>query len=158
MIDPNRIPTALSTREVDALSKMAKGMRVAEAGALLGYSTLQLAKVASLVVSIDRHEGYGPSTLRSFMSNVEGVSNVVPIVGDAKDILPLLEVDRYFIDLDGTYETTKAVLSRLPFRNQTIAVHDFGRVNCEGVARAILELDGFIVDSVVDTLAIIRRR
>lgn len=158
MIEVDRIPTALSDREVVALKRMAGGMRVAEAGALLGHSTLQLARVASLVVSIDRHEGYGPSTLRSFMSNVEGAGNIIPIVGDAKQILPLLEVDRYFIDLDGTYETTKAVLSAIPFRNQQIGVHDFGRVNCEGVAKAILEVDGYIIDEVVDTLAIVRRR
>jgi hypothetical protein len=155
----SRIPTALSVLETQALVEFARGMRVIECGALLGYSTRVLATSAAKVLSIDRHEGYGPSTLSSFMSNLEGhFDKVVPVIADCASILPFLRADRYFIDLDGTYETTRRVLEAIPFYNCGIAVHDFDRQSCHGVKQAILETPGYEIDHVVDSLAFIRRR
>lgn len=82
------IPTALSSREDQALRRYAMGRVVVEAGALLGHSTIQLARTAKRVTSIDRHSGYTywpNDTLRSFNRNMEvaGVANrVQSIVGD----------------------------------------------------------------------------
>jgi hypothetical protein len=132
-------------------------MKVVECGALLGYSTLRIAEVAASVVSIDRHEGYGPSTLRAYMSNIEGLSNIIPVVAEASQLLPHLKADRYFIDLDGTHETTLSVLNAIPTGWAWAAVHDFRRQNCAGVERAIHDA-GFEVEETVDTLAIVRRR
>lgn len=127
-----------------------------EAGALLGASTVVMAEKAARVISIDRHQGYGPSTLNPFLSNVAGFSNVIPVVADARRIIGSLKGDKYFIDLDGSYETTKAVLEEIPY-TLPVAIHDFRRQNCSGVEKAILELD-YEVQTVVDTLAVIRRR
>lgn len=158
-MEMSRIPTALSSAETRALAAFARDMRVIECGALLGYSTRVLASVASKVVSIDRHEGYGPATLASFMSNLEGhFDKVVPVVADCAALLPFLRADRYFIDLDGTYETTRRVLEALPHYNCGVAVHDFDRQSCSGVKRAILDTPGYEIDHVVDSLAFIRRR
>jgi hypothetical protein len=64
------IQTALSNSECTLLRRIAAGRRVVEAGALLGFSTVLLASVAASVVSIDRHEDYGPSTWRPYRSNL----------------------------------------------------------------------------------------
>lgn len=152
----HEIPTALSPAETTALQHFARGMRMIECGALLGYSTLVMAAVAARVVSVDRHEGYGPSTLRSYMSNIEGAAGrVVPIIADARLALPVLRGDRYFLDLDGTFDTTKAALDAIP-HGRLVAIHDFDRNNCSGVKRAILAAHCEI-DRVVDTLAFVRR-
>lgn len=149
-----QIPTAMSAREAQALQRFARGQRVVECGALLGYSTLVLADVATSVVSVDRHSGYGPSTLRAFRSNIEGVPNITSVVGDARDVLPHLCAERYFIDLDGTYETTRAMIDAIR-GDAMIAVHDFARSHCAGVERAIRDCE---VLEVIDTLAILRKR
>lgn len=159
MRDRRHIPTALSIAETRELGIFARHMRMVECGALLGYSTLVMAETASHVVSIDRHEGYGPSTLHAFLSNIEGCHDrITPVVADCRALLPMLTCDRYFIDLDGTYETTRAVLEAIPYRNIPIALHDFERNNCPGVIQAVLDTPGYEIDRVVDTLAFIRRR
>lgn len=159
MRSPKDIPTALSPAEARELRSFAEGMRVIEAGALLGFSTLLMAETAAKVISIDRHEGYGPSTLSAFLSNIEGRGEkIIPVIADVRSIIPFLRADRYFIDLDGTYETTKAVLEAIPFENVSIAIHDFGRNNCPGVERAIMECEGVDIDRVVDTLCFLRKR
>jgi predicted O-methyltransferase YrrM len=134
------------------------GMRVVECGALLGFSTLAMAEVAAQVVSIDRHEGYGPPTLAPFLSNIDGHRDkIIPIIADARQVVGVVDADRYFIDLDGTYQTTFDVLSRIPARGVPVAVHDYERNSCEGVKKAILDAR-YEIDEVVDTLAIVRRR
>lgn len=148
------IPTALSRPEVRALQAFTEGLRVVECGALLGFSTLKIADVAARVVSVDRHTGYGPSTLRQFRSNIGGRANVVPVQADCLELLPFLSADRYFIDLDGTYATTAAVLAAV--KHGTMAIHDVNRQRCDGVLKAILD-SGWTLDYVVDTLAFLHR-
>lgn len=149
------IPTALSRNEVRALQSFTEGLRVVECGALLGFSTLTIADVAASVVSVDRHEGYGPSTLSAFLSNIEGRANIIPVQADCIKLLPYLNADRYFIDLDGTYETSLAVLNAV--RHGTLAIHDFNRQRCDGVQKAVFD-SGWHIDYVVDTLAFLNRR
>lgn len=155
MRNADDIPTALSDAETRALQEFTWGLRVVECGALLGFSTLKIADVAASVVSIDRHEGYGPSTLRAFMSNIEGRSNIVPVQADCIKLLPFMTADRYFIDLDGTYETSMAVLNAV--RHGHLAIHDYNRQRCEGVAKAIQDA-GWHIDYTVDSLAFLNRR
>lgn len=127
-----------------------------ECGALLGYSTLQMADEATRVISIDKHEGYGPSTLRPYMSNIQGrLDKVVPVVGDFRDVLRGVEGERYFIDLDGTEETTREVLGMICV-STPVALHDFGRQSCRGVERAIQQ-SGWRISGVVDTLAFVEK-
>ena len=83
---PTDIPTALSPAESMLLQRVARGRRVVEAGALLGHSTIVLASTAASVVSIDKHEGYGPSTLGAWLRNIDRycVQGLVKLVqGDA---------------------------------------------------------------------------
>lgn len=152
-----KVPTALTFREAIALRHWAKDKRVTEAGSLLGYSTIQLARSARHVVAIDRHTGYDAQpndSLRAFRNNLElyGVAGrVSPVVGDYS-LLRHHPADLVFIDLDGTFETTANAIAYA--RAPIIAVHDFGRSNCEGVAQAV-SASGRHVAAQIDTLVIL---
>jgi hypothetical protein len=153
------VPTSLSKREARELAFHAEGKRVVECGALLGGSTIVLSTAAREVMSIDRHQGYNIPTFNRFMSNLlrYGVADKVRVKVDDVKNLPTgwLEGDFAFIDLDGTYETTKAALAALkgvPY----IGVHDVQRVHCVGVELAILESNRKPI-SMVDTLVVLGR-
>jgi len=153
------IPTALSLKEAELLRKLSEGKNILEIGSLLGFSTVNMAKKARIVTSIDPHKDYpfvgAESTIDKFVMNLHRycIGNVTII----QDIFENVEIDKHdsaFIDLDGTYETTKKVLEYtkdIPL----VVIHDYGRSNCSGIARAIKKLNANIVQ-VVDTCAIIR--
>lgn len=153
------IPTAVSTRESTVLRRYAGHNLVVEAGGLLGYSTIQLARTARNVVSIDRHTGYDHwrnDTLRQFQRNLDvcGVSaRVQVVVGDAR-LLSQYPADFSFIDLCGTYKTTLAAI--LAARSPFIGVHDFERTSCRGVGLAV-EDSGYEVIERADSLIILKR-
>ena len=127
-----------------------------EAGALLGGSALLLEETAASVVSIDRHEGYGLSTLRPYLSNLSRFSKgrIDARIGDAIEELPRVVADVALIDLTGAEALTAAALKAV--RAPLVAVHDFGRQRCAGVERAIGRSD-FRIIHIVDTLAILER-
>jgi protein-L-isoaspartate O-methyltransferase len=83
------IPTALSLPEARELARLAEGRRVVEAGALLGFSTVVLARAAASVVSVDRHEGYDAPTLGKFLRNLDrfGVQGRVEVRVGGIDLL-----------------------------------------------------------------------
>ena len=157
------IKSAVSWRETQVLRALAQGKRVIEVGSLLGYSTIQLARCAVHVDAIDPHNGYpyfNPApTLPCFLANLARhnvIGKVTPRIGLAQDWLPKLKGDFTFVDCTGFYDDTRYCLNRTSSR--VIAVHDFGRRGCDGVAKAVLE---FVREqgkelSVVDTLAIIK--
>src|SRR5688572_3274291 len=110
-----RIPTAISHAEGRKLREFARDQNMVEAGALLGFSTLLMAETARHVISIDRHSNYGPPTLRTFLSNIQGnLNKITPITGEAEDYVGWFANCRYFLDLDGTYQTTLGVLEKIP--------------------------------------------
>lgn len=151
------IPTTLSPREVRLLTRVTESRRVVEAGALLGFSTIATACKASHVVSIDRHEGYSGSTWHPFLSNLHrfGVRDkVTPVKGDIKDVLPLYHGDIGVLDLTGTFEDTLQALAL--FQVPYLLIHDFQRVKCEGVERAI-KAARLNIEEVVDTYAFCSR-
>lgn len=155
------IPTALSRREVDVLRKYGKDQDVTEAGSLLGFSTIKLAEVARRVTSIDRHCGYERqpnSTLRQFKRNLQvaGVyGRTVVVVGAANVWLNSFPAAFVFIDLCGTRSgTIEAVRAA---RAPIIAVHDFERQNCSGVALAVRD-SGFSVIERVDSLIVLQTK
>lgn len=154
----NGVPTAVSDRESSCLQRYATGRRVVEAGSLLGYSTITLARVAAHVTSIDQHVNYSGPTMRGFLSNLErhGVrERVTPIVGDCLLALPALPLaDFGFIDLTGDFSVSVRALKAM--RAPVIGIHDFGRSHCEGVEAAVKSL-GYRVVEVVDTLCIVER-
>jgi hypothetical protein len=158
-MDKPYIPTALSKREDAVLQHYARDKTVVEAGALLGHSTIQLASVAKRVISIDRHCGYQywpNDTLRMFKRNLEvtGVARKVQwIVGDCH-LLANYRADFAFIDLCGTYANTLAAIRAA--RAPHIAVHDYERQSCRGVALAVMA-SGYKIVERVDSLIVLQR-
>lgn len=151
------IPTALSAREASALSRHAEGKVVVEAGALLGFSTIHLAKTAKQVTSIDRHTGYDywrNDTLKEFCRNLEvaGVSGRVnTVVGDFS-LIATYPADFAFIDLDGTYRTTLRAIALAGA--DRIGIHDYDRQSCPGVAQAVKD-SGLAILERIDSLVIL---
>jgi hypothetical protein len=155
------IPTALSLRETKLLKRLSIGKGVLEIGSLLGYSTVNIAKEARIVTSIDPHEGYpydgAETTIHKFINNLAKykVDNVKVHKNMFQDV-ELGNHDFAFIDLDGTYETTKSVLEYtkdIPL----ITIHDYGRQGCSGVAEAIRKQGSKIIQ-VIDTTVIIENK
>lgn len=142
MID---IPTAVTQAEQDFLSDIANDKIVYEAGALLGASTIALAKHARLVVSVDPHEGYPAtdpgSTWGLFKSNltIAGVINRVQAVrAKFQDCPPTFGYGFAFADLTGEHDIT------LDFLNATshiryVGIHDYQRSGCQGATQAVDE-------------------
>lgn len=135
------IPTALTQSEAIALTCLAAGRRVLEAGSLFGYSTLRLAELAKSVLSVDLHKDYpgpGASTWEPFLDNMSkygGFPKVKPLRKDFRDV-SFAGFDFAFADLTGEYDLTLEFLHKardIPL----VAIHDFERNNCEGVAEAI---------------------
>lgn len=153
------VPSSLSDAETRRLQRLVDGRRVVEAGALLGYSALAMARTAARVVSIDRHDGYGPSTWAPYRSNLArfGDGQVIrPVRGEALLELPRVSADVAFLDLTGDERTTAAALRALHPSIQFVAVHDFDRNGCRGVARALASSTWRVVE-LVDTLAVAQR-
>lgn len=151
------IPTAISAAEAAFLQQHCREKRVLECGALLGFSTLLISDVTREVVSVDRHQGYGPSTERQFRSNVACYArdHIRIEIGDARELVHRLWPDLVFIDLDGTYETTREVMANC--LSPLVMVHDLHRQNCQGVEPAIKSAGFRIIES-VGTLCLCERR
>jgi hypothetical protein len=153
------IPTALSRREDQLLQRYAKDRIVVEAGALLGHSTIQLARTAKHVTSIDRHTGYdywANDTYRLFRRNLEVThthNRVRSVVGDVA-LLADYPADFAFIDLCGTRHGTLKALRAA--NSPLIGVHDYDRSGCKGVAQAV-EDSGYEIVERVDSLVILRK-
>lgn len=144
------IPTAITGPEAAALREIAAGKTVLEIGALLGFSTVTLAGVASRVVSVDPHEGYPADqprpTLHRFLENIAPVRDRITVcLGSDRDVFPYLasrSFDVVFIDATGEYEDTRRIMrGAIPLLRHigTLAVHDCGHPAWPGAAHAIRE-------------------
>lgn len=137
------IRSAMTDYEAERLSHYARGCQVTECGSLLGFSTVVMARVARHVVSVDRHDGYRGlgipnDTQRAFRNNLDrfNVANkVTVVVSDYARAREYGTPDLAFIDLDGTLATTLAAVRLLPA--PMVALHDYGRFACGGVAQAV---------------------
>lgn len=149
------IPCALSNPERRLLAELADGRVVVEAGALLGGSTVHLAQSAAWVVSIDRHEGYTGDTWAQYRTNLlrHSAYNVRPIRGCCLHILPAVPADVAFIDLTGERALTTGAILALHPSIPLVAVHDFGRQNCDVPER----VPGWRPYRRVDTLLVMER-
>lgn len=151
-------PTALSQAETALLQRLARDRTVVEAGALLGYSTIRLAEVSPApVVSIDRHGGYSGDTKARFLSNLDraGVRHRVhPVIGEAVAELARTSAAMAFIDLTGEYDLTMNAARAA--QTKIVAIHDYGRFNCPGVARAVKDLRWPVVER-ADTLIVLAK-
>lgn len=155
-----RIKSALSAREDYALRKYARHRNVTEAGALLGHSTCELGRTARSLASIDRHTGYDGlpnDTLRLYLRNLEVAMlpiKVTAVVGDAITELSKYPADFVFIDLCGTHSVSLGALSAAIA--PLVAIHDFARQNCRGVATAIAA-SGLQIIERIDSMIILRK-
>jgi tRNA A58 N-methylase Trm61 len=149
------IPTAISPREARFLRDSCAGKAVVEYGALLGFSTVILARAAGQLISIDRHEGYTGRTLAPFLSNLErhGVLSRVSVLESDAVAWAHLRRDVAFVDLTGAFELTRTILERLG--SPLALVHDCGRPGCD-VDLAIHRAGWTPVDQ-VDTLVLCAR-
>lgn len=141
------IPTAVTIAEQDFLSQIANDRIVYEAGALLGASTIALAKHARLVVSVDPHDGYprrDPSpTWDQFAFNLQKagvIDRVQAVRARFQDALPTVNYGFAFADLTGQREITSEFLTATKHIRR-VAIHDYERNGCDG---ATLAVDSFL--------------
>jgi predicted O-methyltransferase YrrM len=169
---PRDIRSALTDAAALKLAELARGMRVLEMGADLGFSTVVLARAARELHSVDWFCGDPMTgtvdTLAQFRANLRshGVEDRVAVhVGRFEAVLPVLpshSFDLVFVDGDHSYDAVRRdmELARcLLAPGGALAVHDYGRVAPPGqaewgVARAVDEMGG--PAEVVDTLAILQ--
>ncbi len=156
------IPTTVTQAEIAFLQKLAYGRGVFEAGALLGYSTVTLAKVARHLWSADPHDGYpraNPSpTWDIYNHNIAryGVASKITSIRDYVENVSIPNVDFAWADLTGQYKTTLSFLFKTHLI-PVVAVHDYARNTCDGATRAIDEyvrLTGCTVERVDTTVAL----
>lgn len=148
--------------EVKRLVELAEGNEVLEVGSWLGHSTVAMAQVATRVYAVDWHRGdpdAGPErTAHEFLANLRDhrvEDRVVPIVGRAEDVLPVL-VDRIaYLGFHDAYHGARDVerdallMARLCYG--LIAFHDYGDGRfgvTEAVDRLVAEYGWAIRDRV----------
>lgn len=139
------IPTALTRAETDVLASLATGRRVYEAGALLGHSTITLARTARSLVSVDPHVGYPVHAPRStwdqYLENLRthGVlDRVKPIRSTFQLHAPALDTDVAWADLTGAADLARAFLETTT-KAAIVAMHDYARGSCSGATAVIDE-------------------
>lgn len=161
--------TSVRPSEMDALRELAVGQTVLECGAFYGASTIALARVARVVHSVDWHHGDEQAgkheTLCLYMDNLRryGVADkVITHVGRFEDVLPRLRpasFDGCF--LDGLHDRASVerdlrLIRPLMRRRGWIAAHDFGIYGVEPAIHAFIAGSTYRLDSIVETLAILR--
>lgn len=150
----------LSEQEADELRSLASGGRVLELGSWKGRSTIVMAEVAELIVSVDRHLGIGSASdpapsLYEYLDNISGHANVVPVIADWAKIY--LMFSNQFFDLifvDGDHDAASVqrdfeIAMALQKEGSVIAGHDwdFDSVR-EGVRLAGLDAPTRVTGSV----------
>jgi hypothetical protein len=156
-------PGFLSEAEAEALAELAKDRVVLEVGAWLGRSTVAMARTAELVISVDPHRGspehqagadkYTPglhdeatgedSTLRRFMANIAGQSNIVPVIAPFEQCAPYISgCDMAFIDgehdHDSAYSNGQDAWTMCLAYDAPLVFHDYG--TWPGVVSAVAQL------------------
>ena len=152
--------SGLTPDEAGALNRLGRDRECLELGALFGHSTIEIARHARRVWSVDWHHGdthTGPQdSLGRFMANIQnaGVADrVVAVVGRFRDVLPKFPTESFdFVFVDGAHTYSQAVADlidahRLRRPGGHIAAHDWGRFDVARAAREVLGAPNLIVDS-----------
>lgn len=148
----------LTEREGLTLRELARGLDVLELGAYCGRSTVCMADVATLVVTID---SFREGTRDEFTANIEAAGVGSRVVLCATDItspmflkwhgqFDLVYVDSYHDLISVRRDTEIALACVRP--GGTIAWHDYGDPMWPDVA-GTLDRMGLVPDRVVDRLA-----
>lgn len=171
MIFADKVQSAVTREECEALAAIAKDKVVLEMGSWLGRSTIAMASVAQAVHSVDTHKNENmealPNSFEEFVKNLEshGVKDKVHFyVGRFEDVVPRLKgpFDVVFIDGDHTLRVvardTDLALKALtpptsPYPRGVLAFHDYGLKFIDGHPES-----PFGVTEVVDNLSCSIRR
>ncbi len=160
------IVSAVTAEESRALADLARGQTVLEMGAHYGYSTVVLASVAELVISVDWHNGDEHAgqcdSYPEFANNISryGVADRVEVVVERfEDALPRFAAEGRQFDgcfLDGHHSlesvTQDTVLAQPLIRpGGFFSWHDYGRSAATGNP-------GFQVTEAVDAMFTIAGR
>lgn len=153
----------MTPAEAAELRRLGAGRECIEFGALFGASTIEIARDARVVWSVDWHHGdvhTGPqSSLGAFMANIEAArvaDRIVTVVARFRDVTPKLPTESFdFVFVDGTHTFSQVVADllaahRLRRPGGFIAAHDWGRFDVERAAREVLGAP----DSITDSLAV----
>lgn len=136
MINLNEIPGWLGIAEAAELQRLATDANVLEIGSYQGRSTVVMAQVANVVVSIDHHRGdkaCNGGTLSAFLTHLEryGVrERVVPMIADSVLCCSVMMngyFDLAFIDGDHAVESVMRdilAVRRLVRPGGVMAFHD----------------------------------
>ena len=157
----------MSRNECERLADLAQGKRVLEVGAHYGRSTIALASTARRVFSVDWHRGDDYTkdwgfTLGPYVRNLikyEVLDNVAIVVADAADMEVLADdsFDLVFIDADHSYQAVKGYIELFTpkaKRGAPICFHDYTVAGCFE-HQAVDE--HFVVDDLVDSMAVVHR-
>lgn len=126
-------PGFFEKEELAALSELARGRRVLEIGSLWGRSTIAMARVASLVVSVDHHLGDPDTrrqpTLHAFLENLDGYGvreRVVPVITSSEIAREIVKgpFDLVLVDADHSEEAAYSDLCWALEIAPLVAVHD----------------------------------
>lgn len=155
----------LDPKEAAVLSDLASGLTVLELGAYMGRSTVALAASASLVVSVDRHQGVvghnatGRDSLPEYLAHVRDLPNVVVVIGGFDLIVPLLGRHFDLVFVDGDHDASSVASDALHARNHVrpggwVCFHDW---DMESVRAGASSSPWFVTpDRVVGSLAVFR--
>lgn len=150
----------LHCEELEKLIDLACACDVLEVGSFRGLSAWGMASTARTLRCVDtfRANSAGQeqmpqmTTFTDFNRSISRYSNVTYFIGTSEDAARLLHDDYDFIFLDAMhdYENVKADIERWwPFVREggTMAFHDFGHSDFEGVQRAVEEKFGPVKDN-----------
>lgn len=159
------IPSFVTEAETAELRLLAAGRAVLELGTQWGYSCLEMAQTASVVVTVDWHggdedAGYGDS-LGGFVANFRArhdLWNLIPVVGRIERVLPLLRPASFSMlfhdaghDEPSVRHDLEMALPLLQF-GSVIAIHDWGLFGTQAGALPLLGPP----QSITDRLAVWR--
>ncbi len=140
----------LTAAEAGVLADLARGRTVLEVGSWCGLSALVMATTAARVFCLDWHQGDpemgGQDTLGEFLTNLRrhaaGRCEIVPLVGDAEAVLPVLRNGAFGMAyVDGSHDAASvrrdtAHALRLTHPGGVVAWHDADRPAVSSVIAA----------------------
>lgn len=151
--------TYVTADEARELRSLATGRRVLELGAQYGYSTVQMARVASVVYSVDWHFGDAQAgkvdTIWEWSQNTSSLrqaGRVVGLVGRFDAILPLLQPASFdLIFHDGFHEAWAVAADcrmALPLLSWggVVCFHDWGLFGVAGGVEPMLGKPDYVID------------
>lgn len=148
----------LTAEEADELRRLAAHCSVLELGAWKGRSTVVLAEVATLVFSVDRHQGIPVAadarpTLNAFLDSVASFPNVVGVIGDWSqvDLAHLGFFDLCYVDGNHDLVSVARDLEIACSMATVVAAHDW---DIESVRQGAEQADMADPDRVVGSIAV----